>query len=180
MTLCDEPHPETGQTCHREGNHPKHIAGFGAKRVSWENEGWDPPRQYQPRVEGGKSKLVEMAGSVSPAQRNPLPDPAEMLRGKIREGAHDTEVDAALAVMPKTGTQRRAVLDLIASSHTGLAHFEMEERLEGAASPSSVRTRCSELVDGGWVQDSGARRQTPAGLDSIVWVLTPEAVEEIF
>ncbi len=76
--LCGQPHPETGQACHREGNHPTHLAGFGSKRVSWENEGWQPPPQYQPKVD--RVKLTEMARTVAPPERRMARTAAEIRR----------------------------------------------------------------------------------------------------
>lgn len=105
----------------------------------------------------------------------PLSDPGQNAPAPVRSDAHDTEKAAAWSVYPKTGTVREAVLKQIAAAgDQGCTQQEMEEALAGQAAPSSVRTRCSELVAGGWVCDSGRTRPTAAGLDSIVWTLTPE------
>jgi hypothetical protein len=35
--------------------------------------------------------------------------------------------------------------------------------------PSTQRPRRVELVEGGWVEDSGERRPTRSGMDAVVW-----------
>lgn len=98
-----------------------------------------------------------------------LPDPSPGVA--LRSGAGDTERAAAEAVFPVSGTQRRSVLDAIAAAgDDGLCDHEVQERL--GMNPSSVRPRRGELVDGGWVEDSGVRRPTPSGAEAVAWVLT--------
>lgn len=41
-------------------------------------------------------------------------------------------------------------------------------------SDSGIRTRCSELVFAGLVEDSGERRKTKAGRNAVVWRAVPE------
>lgn len=55
----------------------------------------------------------------------------------------------------------------------GLTHEELCARLPTIPA-SSVRTRCRELVEQGLVQDSGQRRPTRHGRESIIWRLTEE------
>ncbi len=176
--LCGEPDPGTGQTCHREGNHPTHIAGFGRKRVSWENPGWNPPPQYQPKVPDGKRKLGEIADRVEPEQRAELSDPKANLIGRIREGAGETEIDAAYAAMPNSGTQRMDVLEAIFSAGMkGMTDGEIRDAI--GIRYSSGGARRGELVKGGWVIDSGARRLTSADQESIVWVVSPDGIAQL-
>lgn len=49
-----------------------------------------------------------------------------------------------------------------------MTHEELHELL-WFESPSGVRSRCSELVEAGWVVDSGERGRTATGGSSIMW-----------
>lgn len=82
----------------------------------------------------------------------------------------DTEEEAAVCVLPRSGTQRRHVLDAIHNS-SGLTDMEIAEEL-GMVS-DSARARRNELMNGGWIQDSGNRRGSGHGGQAIVWVLSP-------
>ena len=96
--------------------------------------------------------------------------------GKARRDGSATSKAAALSVAPRTGTQRRRVLDAIAASG-GLTDEEIQARL--AMNPSTQRPRRVELVEGGWIKDSGARRPSSSGRESIVWELArPLPTEE--
>ena len=87
--------------------------------------------------------------------------------GKARRDHPATSKAAALAVAPKAGTQRRRVLEAIAS------HPATDEELQArlAMSGNTERPRRVELVEGGWIRDSGARRPSMSGQESIVWEL---------
>ena len=85
--------------------------------------------------------------------------------GLVRHDHPDTSHAAALTVMPKTGTQRRRVLDFIgACGATGASDLEIQLglRLNG----NSERPRRVELVDAGLIEDSGVRRE-----GHIVWTV---------
>ncbi len=76
---------------------------------------------------------------------------------------------AAERVLPHTGTQRFRVLrSLYYALPGGLTDEEMVQELE--MNPNTQRPRRVELVDGGWVRDSGNRRNTRSGSRAIVWV----------
>lgn len=78
---------------------------------------------------------------------------------------------AAKAVEPRVGTQRRAVLDALRASD-GLTHEELVQvvqTIRPGTSESGIRTRTKELVDAGYVCNSGRTRKTSRGLASIVW-----------
>jgi hypothetical protein len=105
---------------------------------------------------------------------DPLSDPDEQTIGKFHgpaAGAPETERLSALGQWPKTGTDRRRVLDFIGGrgdhgSTDEEASIEIPMRLYTAA------PRRNELVNGGWVEDSGRRRNTTTGTSATVWVLT--------
>ena len=111
--------------------------------------------------------------------------------GLSRNAGADTSRAAALAALPRSGTQRRAVLGVFVTGQpvgqvVGEYGFEPEstryeftdEELKAATGlpANTVRPRRVELVDGGWLMDSGERRPTRSGHDAIVWCLTDKAV----
>jgi hypothetical protein len=97
--------------------------------------------------------------------------------GKARRDGPDTSKRAALEVAPRTGTQRRRVLDAIASASSGgLTDEQLQTRL--GMSGDSERPRRVELVEGGWIKDSGLRRPSGSGQDSIVWELARAVPKE--
>lgn len=99
------------------------------------------------------------------------PDPA--LPGTlVRRGAADTSRAAALRAYPRSGTQRERVLMLLKNLLDGLTDDELSAALD--LSPNTVRPRRVELVAGGWVKDSGRRRNSAGGSPAVVWVYCPE------
>jgi hypothetical protein len=84
-------------------------------------------------------------------------------------GAHhpDTSRLAALEVAPRTGTQRARVLDYIRTRGSrGATDAEIQHAL--GMNGNTERPRRIELVEGGWLTDSGLRR-TVSGRPAIVW-----------
>jgi hypothetical protein len=72
--------------------------------------------------------------------------------------ARPTQVAAAAAVRPRTGTQRARVLDAIRTAgRDGLIDEEIEDALH--LDGNSARPRRKELEEGGLIVDSGQRRQ---------------------
>jgi hypothetical protein len=97
--------------------------------------------------------------------------------GKARSDGSRTMKAAALAAEPRSGTNRRAVLDAVAAvardvRTVGLTDVEIQ-RATGL-NPNSARPRRVELVDGGWLADSGVTREHH-GREHTVWVLTDKA-----
>lgn len=108
-----------------------------------------------------------------PEPAAPLADPGVDTIGKFHGDPQVTEIAAALRALPRTGSQRRLVLDGVgAAGERGLTDEEIAV-VEGVAD-TAHRTRRNELVKGGWVRDSGRTRKTDSGSDSIVWVLTDQ------
>ena len=81
----------------------------------------------------------------------------------------DTQVEAAARVLPHTGTARRRVLDFIRSQRHGATDDEVVAALK--MNPNTERPRRKELVEMGWVKDSGLRRETAGGSKAIVWTV---------
>ena len=96
---------------------------------------------------------------------------------RARRGDPVTSLEAAgsLAVVRLTKV-RQGILDVLRAHPDGLS----DEQIAAAyfhggfgpkASPSGLRTRRSELVEGGLIADSGRRTRTQSGRRTIVWVL---------
>lgn len=109
-------------------------------------------------------------GSLPPPDR---PGPAQRQRAARR-----TSQAAAAAVEPRTGFQRHRVLAAIAAVARDPRMVGMTDVELAAATgirPNSLRPRRGELVDGGWLEDSG-RTRPHHGRDHTVWVLSRKAV----
>ena len=125
----------------------------------------EPPSEPLPPSEGG----------VLPLPRPDLPG-----RGKRRTGARQTSVDAADLVAPRTGSQRGKVLDAVHAVSVGPLGglTDVELARQTGLPPNSVRPRRVELVDLGWLEDTGRKRQH-LGRAHVVWGLSASAVEAL-
>lgn len=95
--------------------------------------------------------------------------------GLVHRDAPDTERAAAAAVLPRSGTQRARVYELLrAASERGMTDWELVDSL--GMLRSSVCARRNELIREGWVIDSGRRRRERTGSHAIVWVTTHREV----
>lgn len=81
------------------------------------------------------------------------------------KGRHDTSFAASVYVAPKAGTYRRRILDALTTR--GPATDVQIQTALGIA-PNTERPRRVELVEGGFVQDSGQRIRHE-GQEHIVW-----------
>lgn len=82
-----------------------------------------------------------------------------------------TSQEAAEAIAPVAGTLRARVLEVhqVAEEH-GLTD---EEGIDVTGmSASTYRPRRVELVDDGWLRESGVTRPTRSGRQAVVWVAT--------
>lgn len=86
---------------------------------------------------------------------------------KVRRDHPDTSKQAALRIAPKTGTKRATVLAAITRSADGLTDEEMQQQIPMSA--NTQRPRRVELVEGGFIRDSGRRRKTSSDDLAIVW-----------
>lgn len=122
-----------------------------------------------------------LRASLEPTLLDELPpalsDPEAPAPGRLHRGAGETERAAALAAMPKTGTQRRRVLEAFVFAPSGLTDHELAGRT--GLYLYSAAPRRTELVHGGWLRDSGRRRPTPSGTPAVVWVLTDDALRRL-
>jgi hypothetical protein len=98
--------------------------------------------------------------------------------GKARTAARVTSNRAAHAVLPRSGVQRRRVLDAVVQvarnpNIVGLTDVQLAHATGLPA--NSVRPRRVELVDGGWLEPAQTTREHH-GREHTVWVLTQKAV----
>jgi len=108
------------------------------------------------------------------AQNDPqLSDPGKDMLGKFHRDPQRTEQPAAEDTYPRTGTQRLRVLNAIRQAEPdGLTDRELQQNLR----IRRARTRRQELVEGGWVEDSGRTRKLEDTKNkAIVWVLSERA-----
>lgn len=83
-------------------------------------------------------------------------DMAAVSPGKARSDASGTSRAAAEAVAPRRGTQAYTILSAIADAQAGLTDYEIQRTTRVPA--STERPRRGELVDGGYVRNTGRTR----------------------
>jgi hypothetical protein len=154
------------------------LAQAGA---SWpEDTDEDLRRSLIAEVDGFVTAIAASGRRTAPLARGVASaDPGAAGPGKVRTDHRATAKAAALAAEPRTGTNRRAVLDAVAAvardpRTVGLTDVEIQ-RATGL-NPNSARPRRVELVDGGWLADSGVTREH-YGREHTVWVLTDKAAK---
>lgn len=97
--------------------------------------------------------------------------PTQNTVGQHHSGARATEVEAAEMVMPRTGTQRLAVLDLIATTgDLGISDADIARRT--GIYLYSAAPRRVELLRMGWIEDAGTVSATGRGGNGTRWRLT--------
>lgn len=99
--------------------------------------------------------------------------------GKFGAKASKASRDAAIAVYPRTGTQKYKILRLLAYvGERGMTCDEMEERLD--APHQSISARWHELWhDHGYIEPNLATRPTRNKADAEVFVLTKTGLSEM-
>lgn len=98
----------------------------------------------------------------------------------VQNGAKPTAAAAAAKAKPGSGTQRGRVLRCIVDAGAeGVTDDQVRDRL--GLELNTIRPRRLELVEAGYVIDSGDTRMTPSGNPAVVWLATLDgatAVEE--
>lgn len=85
-----------------------------------------------------------------------------------RKSDPETSHQAAKDATPRAGTHRaRALAELRSAGEHGLTDFELAART--GIAQTSIGVRRKELVDAGFVRDSGRVRPAPSGSAAIVW-----------
>lgn len=97
-------------------------------------------------------------------------DPLARPHAYVPSFARDTTAKAAIAVLPRSGSQRRRVFDLLVRHEAGMTDEEIQHYLLLGA--NSQRPRRKELCDAGLVTDSGRRVRNAGGQECIVWILS--------
>jgi|GEM_PF-3973104 len=104
--------------------------------------------------------------------KNSLPElrvPVEQNGIRVSAGHPNTSYQAAKKALPKSGTKKKIIYDLIVESGIcGLCDHEIETKTGWThQSASAIR---NTLMNDGWVLDSGFRRETPQLNPAIVWI----------
>lgn len=89
----------------------------------------------------------------------------------VQIGNNDSEVQVAgaLLALPNSGTWRRKIYDEITKQGArGVTFDELGRSLNRTYSNNGPRVR--ELVQGGWVKDSGRTRTATSGAQQVVWI----------
>ena len=94
----------------------------------------------------------------------------------VARNAPRTSIDAARLALPKSGTARFKVLAAIANAPDGMTDHQVVART--LRQLCTVNPRRLELVQLGWVEDSGERRVVGNHGAAIVWRLTAEGKRE--
>jgi hypothetical protein len=98
--------------------------------------------------------------------------PVSVPEVKLSHEPRDTSVLAAWRAWPRSGTQRERVLRwVIDRGDHGATDDEIQDALR--LSGNSERPRRLELVERGWLVDSGRRRPSYSHGPAIVWVAKP-------
>jgi hypothetical protein len=147
--------------CVVEGNHYDHAFLEAGKWTIWTIM---PPPKVSSRKDPPIKEMNAAVRDIKDDIKKNSVGPSQWHSG--------TSKQAALDNYPQSGTQRFKVLLYLAGQSDGATDHEIVEALD--LSPSSVRPRRGELVNGGYVEDSGRERPTPHDSTATVWVVTDE------
>lgn len=100
-------------------------------------------------------------------------DPGENRPGKFSKKSL-TSKKAALAIEPRSGTQRWQILMTLRFAwQEGLTREEIADRLD--MGDNSVRPRVRELIEGGHIVETDRTRKTEGGQDAVVLIAREHA-----
>ena len=113
---------------------------------------------------------------VPPERKEAVADPSQndLFKAHARASDPHTSHDAARSLSPaKLRDSQKAVLGHF-RKFGPMTDTDLVNLYVGSPqSRSGLRTRRSELVDRGLVEDTGARKKLPTGRNAIVWRATP-------
>lgn len=121
-----------------------------------------------------------LEATAAPEKREPTLGAA---KHRLRHRDPETSFWAACAVTPEHARELYRYIRATLSYNTRIGGLTDEELLAVMArpgqvsfeyTPSGVRSRRAELVDAGWVKDSGLKRKLASGRQGIVWEFVPE------
>lgn len=107
----------------------------------------------------------------------PMPELADVHQLALGPFAKDSETSrhAALDNFPKQGSQRERVLLSLLERPATRDELVIRLRLRG----NTIRPRVKELIDGGWVRETGITHKTATGSDAAVLDVTDRAREAV-
>lgn len=104
--------------------------------------------------------------------------PAPSLPGTaLRSDPRPTEETAAIRALPRSGTDRAALLGIIRDygpmtcDEATVHHHTVNGRPDR---PNQMASRIGELERDGWIRDTGITRTTRTGSPAIVWEYIPD------
>ena len=89
----------------------------------------------------------------------------------VRRGDPDTSWLAAAMAPGRRRTDRLRALEIHRANPDGLTDYELADLMD--RQQNSAGKRRGELVQLGFVEDSGRRRPAPSGASAIVWRVVP-------
>lgn len=102
-----------------------------------------------------------------------------MLEAHARDTDPDTSHEAAESISPRLRQLQQAVLAFAdAQGSDGFTHIDLNNHFHTTS--STYRTRCSELVEKGYIEDSRERRAygpDGKGRRHVIWMITPAGTE---
>jgi hypothetical protein len=124
-------------------------------------------------AEAGHAQAADVSGKAELSRRPQYTNHAHHIQPPARRNGPDTSRRAAAMAKPEAASRRGRVLEIIvARGSLGVTDIEIAEALNWQIPMTTPRR--GELVRLGLVRDSGARRLSPWGRPSIVWVATAE------
>jgi hypothetical protein len=175
---CREPHPEDQslRCILQGGSHEFHMVprGSAVSDLMWANVSFVAPLPPSVLSKAAFRDHVRQVAEAAHDERTGIAqDPTVDALGPSHHSAPETSINAAFLSMPRSGSYRWRVLDAITRSDGGLTDEELQDQLD--LPPNTQRPRRVELVQGGWVEDSGRRRITITGTPAVVWVPSMKA-----
>jgi hypothetical protein len=105
----------------------------------------------------------------------PPPEGSLFSLGMHRTNDRETSIEAAKKVSIRAGTDRALVLDTFRAHPDGLTAEELANVTNRYQ--NSIDKRRTELMQAGFIEDSGLRRLSSRGSPMIVWRIKKEATQ---
>ena len=131
------------------------------------------------RMEGGSRVLTRVIEALPQfhGPRKPMSEIAPPVQTRVRTNAPGTSWDAAISQTP-TKSQRyyRVIYGMLLQfgPKTDDEIYDFLESRGKVVTQNTLRPRRKELTAEGWIRDSGTKRPSRMGKQSIVWEAVPE------